>query len=368
MFGFDADLVSRYPDDNCAAIYPGFGAPKDPQTELPNFLDHSNLQTLASQYVSSALLAQSVGKPLHLFETNTASCGGFKGISNSFTAALWATDFGFQLAYTNFSEALLHVGGQNVYYNPFNPPPTAETGYHQWTVGPVFYASLILAEAFGKSGTARIIDLAANNGNAYTPAYAIWQNGSLSKLALFNYVTDPSGAAASFVTFSIGGGQTGQPAATPANVKVKYLLSDSTTSRNITWANQTFGQYFESDGRLTGDYHIETVTCTNNNTCTVTVPAPGIALVFITDDPDNLWGGNPDQTYTTTAYTQTFNTATVNPSELANSNGHSGKDRVHLGSTSFGSISGAIGFRDGLLGVVSVVVGCAAGWFTLRGV
>jgi len=224
---------------------------------------------------------------------------------------------------------------------------------------------LVLAEAFGKSGTARIIDLAANGGNAYTPAYAIWQNGVLSKLALFNYVTDPTGASASNVTFSIGGGQTGQPAGTPTTVKVKYLLSDSTTSRNITWANQTFGQSFESDGRLKNDIYIETVTCNGDNTCNVIVPAPGFALVFITDDPTNLANGDPAQTFTTTAYTNTFNTVTIDPSQLANSNGHSGKDRTKLGSTSFGSRSDAVGLRGSMLGVFTAVVGCVAGWFAL---
>lgn len=52
-----------------------------------------------------------------MFETNTASCGGFPGISDSYGAALWALDYGMQMAYSNFTGALLHVGGQNVYYN-----------------------------------------------------------------------------------------------------------------------------------------------------------------------------------------------------------------------------------------------------------
>lgn len=52
-----------------------------------------------------------------MFETNSASCGGFPGVSNSFGAALWALDYGLQMAASNFSGALLHVGGQNVYYN-----------------------------------------------------------------------------------------------------------------------------------------------------------------------------------------------------------------------------------------------------------
>ena len=54
-----------------------------------------------------------------MFETNTASCGGFVGISDSFGAALWGLDYAMQMAYSNFSGALFHVGGQNVYYNPF---------------------------------------------------------------------------------------------------------------------------------------------------------------------------------------------------------------------------------------------------------
>jgi hypothetical protein len=52
-----------------------------------------------------------------MFETNTASCGGFPGISDSFGAALWALDYGLQLAHSNFTHGMLHVGGQNNFYN-----------------------------------------------------------------------------------------------------------------------------------------------------------------------------------------------------------------------------------------------------------
>jgi hypothetical protein len=62
-------------------------------------------------------LAQAAGLPFIMFETNTASCGGFPGISDSFGAGLWALDYGLTMAYNNFSNALLHVGGSGVYYN-----------------------------------------------------------------------------------------------------------------------------------------------------------------------------------------------------------------------------------------------------------
>jgi hypothetical protein len=52
-----------------------------------------------------------------MFETNTASCGGFAGISDTYGAALWGIDYGMQLAYGNFTHGLLHTGGQNAFYN-----------------------------------------------------------------------------------------------------------------------------------------------------------------------------------------------------------------------------------------------------------
>lgn len=73
-------------------------------------------------------------------------------------------------------------------------PPTNESLFHQWTIGPVFYSTLAVAETFGTSGQSQIIDIQANGGNIFTPGYAVYDGGALSKVALFNYVTDPSGA------------------------------------------------------------------------------------------------------------------------------------------------------------------------------
>jgi hypothetical protein len=52
-----------------------------------------------------------------MFETNTASCGGFPGLSDSFGAAMWALDYSLQMGYSNFSGAMLHVSGEDVYYD-----------------------------------------------------------------------------------------------------------------------------------------------------------------------------------------------------------------------------------------------------------
>jgi len=212
--------VEHYPNDNCAAVY-NLGAPRDPQTEFPTYLNHTAGQSLIAPYLNSTWVAQGAGKPLLMFETNTASCGGFPGISDSFGAALWALDYGLQMAYSNFSGALFHVGGQNVYYNPFTPPPTNQSSYHQWTIGPIYYSVLISAEVFGPNNNAQILDLNANNMSIYTPGYVIYEGGNIARVALFNYMTDPSGANTYTATIMVGGAADGTPNATPAQVKVK---------------------------------------------------------------------------------------------------------------------------------------------------
>lgn len=99
------------------------------------YLTHDTGVNLARQYLNTALIAQQLGKPFMMFETNTASCGGFPGVSDAFAAALWGLDYGLTLAYSNFTGALFHFGGQSVYYNPFTPPPSNQTAFYQWSVG-----------------------------------------------------------------------------------------------------------------------------------------------------------------------------------------------------------------------------------------
>lgn len=108
--------VERYPTDNCFSRY-GYGTYRDPQQEFASYMTHASGQNIVQEYLGSQSYAQSLNKPLMMFETNSASCGGFPGISDAFGASLWALDYAMQMAYSNFSVAMFHVGGQNVSYN-----------------------------------------------------------------------------------------------------------------------------------------------------------------------------------------------------------------------------------------------------------
>ncbi|KAF5353264.1 hypothetical protein D9756_008029 [Leucocoprinus leucothites] len=360
--------VERYPSDNCFAQY-GVGTPRDPQEMFPTYLTHASGQSIVSSYLNSTIYAQQVGKPFVMFETNTASCGGFPGISDSFGAALWGVDYALTMAYSNFTGALFHVGGQNVYYNPFTPPPTNQSDFHQWTVGPIYYSSLVLAEALGASNQSQVLDLQANNGYQYTPGFAIYENGNPVRVVLINFVSDPSGNSDLTVALSIGGGQTGQPSATPATVYVKYLRASTVSQKgNITWANQTFGDIFSSDGRPVGTEEIVSIQCDQTTgVCNIPVYAPSVALVFLSQNAETENSGAASKTYATTARTKTYNTVTIDPSVLATSNGHMGMGRSDsLGSTSKGSVNAARNMRPHLPGL-SIVISLVFGAFVLLG-
>ncbi|KAF6743283.1 glycoside hydrolase family 79 protein [Ephemerocybe angulata] len=346
--------VERYLNNNCFAQF-GSGTYQDPQANFPNYLTHDTHVGLLAGYLNSTQLAQAAGLPFMMFETNTASCGGFPGISQSFGAGMWVLDYGLQMAYSNFSHALLHLGGQNVYYNPWISPPTNQSSYNEWTVGSTFYAAMIAAEVFGKSDTGRIMDLHAQS--PFTPAYAIYERDTLSKVALFNYIDDTSGANNINAAISIPN------AGVPETVKVKYFLAESVASKaNLTWAGQTFGNNFEADGRLKGNLNVTTIQCDRSaNVCNIPLRAPSFALVFMDSNDSEATEGQATATFVTTAFTKAHNTVKVDPAVLATSNGHSGKERERLAGTSHGSITGGAESRYGLVSSAVVLMSTLAG-------
>ncbi|KAI5121572.1 hypothetical protein M0805_000752 [Coniferiporia weirii] len=329
--------VQYYPTNNCNSS----GSAIDPQDILNStFLNHNDVQKLNTVYTNSTTIAQTINKPFVMFETNTASCGGFSGLSDSFAAAMWVADYSLNMAMSNFSHALYHVGGQSDYYNAFTPPTTNQSRVREWTIGSTFYPMLLLAEAFGTTGKAQVVDLYMNSNSQYTPGYVIYENGNPERLVLINYLTDPSGASNYTAYISIGGNSTGTAGATPSSVQVKYMLAGSSTDKfGISWGGQTFGGPFESDGRLTGDEVIYTYQCdTANNVCAVPMPAPAAAIVFLNSDALSESEPTATQTFaTSTTETAAVNTATIDQAVLETSNGRGGGKWDSSGSTSFGS-------------------------------
>jgi hypothetical protein len=121
---------------------------------------------------------------------------------------------------------------------------------------------------------------------------------------------------------------------------------------------QTYGGTFATDGRLQGNMDVQTVNCDQSaNTCSVQVPAPGFALVFLTSTAYSESNPSTTQTFSTSSYTRKHNTATIPASILATSNGHSGST-WQLSSTSKGSVSGAQAVAiPGVVALIAMIFG-----------
>lgn len=90
FIGGDADkltavTVQHYPSNNCQVG----GNIINAQDIFYQFLNHTSAQSLTSWYLPTSSAAVAAGKDMIMLEMNTASCGGFPGLSDSFGAAMW---------------------------------------------------------------------------------------------------------------------------------------------------------------------------------------------------------------------------------------------------------------------------------------
>ena len=95
------------------------------------------------------------------------------------------------------------------------------------------YSALFVAEALGTTNTSQVVDLQANAANPETPAYGIYENGALARVALINYMDANNGGQSISVTINIAAGSTGSTGV-PAQVMVKYV------SRRLMWFGRPF--------------------------------------------------------------------------------------------------------------------------------
>jgi hypothetical protein len=240
---------------------------------------------------------------------------------------------------------------------PFTPPPGNLTSVYQWTTGSVYYSTLLIAEIFGQSNTSRVTDLNIQGDEHTTlhPAYAVYEDDAPSRIVLFNYVSDPSGGSTYQATLSIPGGNLA------STVHVRYLSAPTVAEHdNITWAGQTMGASYASDGQLHGDVLTQTITC-QNSLCVIPVPAPAIAVVYLTDKALALSSPQP---VSKTAFETTrvgTGSATVDTKVLETSNGQNGpvgeliRNNKAVSSAGRAVASGVIGLGL-MLGLVTVVV------------
>ncbi|EJD47766.1 hypothetical protein AURDEDRAFT_163225 [Auricularia subglabra TFB-10046 SS5] len=326
-------IIEHYPTDNCP-VDPGRPTP---QQAITGAMNHQYAVNFANIYDSVVQSAKKYNKPIILLETNTGSCNGFLGYSDAFASALWAVDLAMTLASRDWTHMMLHLGGQQAYYNPFVPPPHNASAPFMWTVGPPMYAILAVAEALGPTGKARVAEITQDDKplDNLTPGYVIYENNQPARLLLINYMSDPTGAHDYMARIAWNGAQ----------VRTRMLYAEHVTTKipNVTWAGQSFGGYFESDGLLRGEQVTELISC-SGGVCPIRVPGPSAMLVFLTDA---AYHADDDmKTFATSHTTKARNTAAVDGLTLATSNGIDARMRAKMWGTSTSGYKSKLGISS----------------------
>lgn len=123
------------------------------------------------------LAAQGAGMRYRLAECNSVSNGGRTGVSDTFVAALWATDFLFSIAEHGADGINFHCNLKPGSYSPISWSKTDGS----YAVHPIYYALL----AFKEAGQGKIVPAAVKSAANVTAHAALGDDGKL-RLILTN--------------------------------------------------------------------------------------------------------------------------------------------------------------------------------------
>ncbi|CDO71397.1 Glycoside Hydrolase Family 79 protein [Trametes cinnabarina] len=249
----------------CAWHYPQNNCQGKPQYGLNYYTAHANAVSLArwQQHGLELIAASPNRKPILMDEFNSASCGGVDGISNTFAASLWTADYALQMASVGYAGAYLHTRERGITYNLFDPPDAVAGGAGAWTTNPSFYGMLPVAEALSSANGSRVVDLNVQNS-----------------------MSDKS--------------------ATVAGEKT-----------NIAWGGKTYagvGDATPVDATFSSSLPDKTLSCSGG--CTIQIPGPGLAVVFLGQTFDF---SNSSSSSNTTSSSSPSAPASSNPSNRSGS-------------------------------------------------
>lgn len=179
-------------------------------------------------------LARHAGLPARLTEFNSVTCGGLRGVSNTFATALWAPDAIFELIRAGLSAANLHVRVRAI-----NAPFTFDA--RGLLARPVLYGLILFTRTLGPHAQLMPLQLHCPP-SLRLKAWAVRVAGNHLHVLLID-----KGPRAAVLSLDV-------PATKPA--QVQHLLAPSVRSRaGVTLAGQTLGQ----NGRWSGPRDVEQV-------------------------------------------------------------------------------------------------------------
>ena len=226
--GLTALTVHRYPYSQCARR----GARTFPT--IARVLSENATAGMAATIRRAERLATAGGLPLRLTEINSVTCGGRRGVSDTFATALWAPDALFELLHAGARSASVHVRA-NAINMAFELTPRGFIAH------PLFYGMTLFSRALGADPRLVALHLAAPP-RSHLKAWAVRVRGGRLNVLLID-----KGSRTARVTLRL-------PAAGAASVE--RLLAPTVRS---TGAVTLAGQHLDAQARWVGRRTTETV-------------------------------------------------------------------------------------------------------------
>ena len=173
----------------CVHLYPQSTC--DPQRwhrmRLDLLSNHTALWLNVSQFIPQIEAADRAGIPLVMGETNSVSCGGRSGISDTFGAALWAVDYVLLGASLGLRKIFFHLGAQSE-YSAFTPEPYFYKNESLTSgVRSTWYSHYFIAKTVARKSNTTLTVTALPDANSSTLAgYGIYVENALEKLVFLD--------------------------------------------------------------------------------------------------------------------------------------------------------------------------------------
>jgi hypothetical protein len=221
----------RYPLSRC---FTPRQSPKFPT--IPNLLAPAAATGPATSLAAAVATAHARGIPLRADELNSVSCGGARGVSDTFASSLWVLDTLFNMARVGVDGVNIHTF-HKAFYEPFDVSEHA--GRWSAEVRPLYYGLLMFAQAAPPG--ARLLPV-AHQGPATLRAWSTRSPDGQVRVVLINDSRRRSATVAVHPPAAAG-------LTTATGVRMSAPDADATTG--VTIGGQSFGVSTDT-GELSG--------------------------------------------------------------------------------------------------------------------
>ncbi|KAF3935360.1 hypothetical protein ABW19_dt0209957 [Dactylella cylindrospora] len=165
-------------------LYPQSGCSQE--VTMHSLLLHNALYSNLSNYIPQVAAAESIGARFAIGESNTVSCSGRPGVSDTLAAALWMVDYVLLAASIGIRRVYFHATTR-ASYSPVLPATySTVSGNYSGGILPLAYGAYFVSEILAYHDTLLVTPIEGGNDTDYS-SYSLWdETNNLRKIVVIN--------------------------------------------------------------------------------------------------------------------------------------------------------------------------------------